>query len=148
MILETAHLHIKPGQTAAFEAAFSQARSILSASPGFIDLQLQRCIEDDHHYLLLVRSQTLEDHTVGFRQSEPYQRWKALLHHFYDAFPQVLHFAGAMNNLVTLDLPEDMLRAAGAMAMQRGISLSELVAEFVRLGLREGDLSAPIPQAA
>jgi heme-degrading monooxygenase HmoA len=94
VITEIAHLQIKPGQTAAFEAAFDQAKAIISASPGFIDLQLQRCIEDDHHYVLLVNWQTLEDHTVRFRQSEPYLRWKALLHHFYDPFPTVVHFEG------------------------------------------------------
>jgi heme-degrading monooxygenase HmoA len=60
VILDTAHLHIKPGQTLAFEAAFTQARAIDSASPGFVDLQLQRCLEDDRRYLLLVRWQTLE----------------------------------------------------------------------------------------
>ncbi len=92
MILEVAHLHIKPGQTAEFEAAVPQARAIISASPGFVDLQLQRCVEDHHQHLLLVRWQTLEDHTVGFRQSAPYLQWKALLHHFYDPFPTVLHF--------------------------------------------------------
>ncbi|PEL50642.1 antibiotic biosynthesis monooxygenase, partial [Bacillus toyonensis] len=43
-------------------------------------------------YLLLVQWETLEDHTVGFRQSEQYQKWKALLHHFYDPFPTVEHF--------------------------------------------------------
>ncbi len=92
MILEHAPLHIKPGQTAAFEVAFGKARQIITASPGFVDVQLQRCLEDDHMYLLLVRWHTLEDHTVGFRQSAAYLEWKALLHHFYEPFPTVLHF--------------------------------------------------------
>jgi heme-degrading monooxygenase HmoA len=43
-------------------------------------------------YLLLVRWETLEDHTVGFRGSSKYQEWKKLLHHFYDPFPTVEHF--------------------------------------------------------
>ena len=43
--------------------------------------------------LLLVRWRTLQDHTVGFRQSAPYQEWKKLLHHFYDPFPTVEHYA-------------------------------------------------------
>ena len=33
-----------------------------------------------------------EDHTVGFRGSADYQRWRELLHHFYDPFPVVEHF--------------------------------------------------------
>lgn len=52
-----------------------------------------RGVEQPSTYLLLVEWQTLEDHTVGFRQSAPYQQWRALLHHFYDPFPVVQHFA-------------------------------------------------------
>ena len=33
-----------------------------------------------------------EDHTIGFRQSPEYQRWRGMLHHFYDPFPTVEHF--------------------------------------------------------
>jgi heme-degrading monooxygenase HmoA len=42
---------------------------------------------------LLVWWDTLEAHTVGFRGSPEYQRWKALLHHFYQPFPSVEHYA-------------------------------------------------------
>jgi heme-degrading monooxygenase HmoA len=60
---------------------------------GYIAHQLQACIENQQRFLLLVWWQTLEDHTVGFRGSAEYQRWRALLHHFYDPFPTVDHFA-------------------------------------------------------
>ena len=91
MVLESALLHVKPGQEAAFEAAFGEARHIIGAMQGFISLTLSRCVEKPGDYLLLVPWQTLEDHTVGFRQSAEYQRWRALLHHFYDPMPEVLH---------------------------------------------------------
>ena len=96
MILEIAQLQIKPGETAAFEAAFAQAQKIISSMPGYISHELQRCIENDHHYMLLVRWQTLEDHTAGFRQSAQYQEWRKLLHHFYEPFPTVLHYIQMM----------------------------------------------------
>lgn len=92
MILEVATLDIVPGREAEFERAFAEARGIIAASAGFLGLELRRCQEVRHRYLLLVRWASLEDHTVGFRQSEPYQRWKALLHHFYDPFPTVHHY--------------------------------------------------------
>lgn len=95
MILEIAQLQVKPGETAGFEVAFSQAGSIICAMKGCLGHELQRCIEDDHHYMLLVRWQTLEDHTVSFRQSAEYQLWRELLHHFYDPFPTVLHYSVA-----------------------------------------------------
>jgi len=60
--------------------------------PGFVSLELQKCVEQPNRYALLVRWSKLEDHTVGFRQSAQYQRWRALLRHFYDPFPQVEHY--------------------------------------------------------
>ena len=92
MVLEVATLQIRPGQTQAFERAFGQAKALIASMPGYQGHELQRCVEDDHQYVLLVRWNTLEDHTVGFRQSAPYQEWRALLHHFYDPIPTVLHY--------------------------------------------------------
>jgi heme-degrading monooxygenase HmoA len=93
MILEIATLDVKANQTAAFESNFAQAQRIISASPGYIRHSLSRCLENPQRYVLLVEWQTLEAHTVGFRQSPAYLEWKALLHHFYDPFPTVEHFA-------------------------------------------------------
>ena len=92
MVLEIAQLQVKAGQTAKFEAAFAQAQAIIASMQGYCGHELQHCIENDHQYMLLVRWDTLEDHTVGFRQSEQYQAWRGLLHHFYDPFPTVLHY--------------------------------------------------------
>ena len=92
MILEVAVLDVRPGQEAGFEAAFRQASPIIAGMRGYVSHQLQRCLERPGRYLLLVNWETLEDHTVGFRQSAGYQEWKRLLHHFYDPFPTVQHY--------------------------------------------------------
>lgn len=92
MILEAAFLKVRAGQTEAFEKAFHDAQNILSAMPGYLAHELQRCIEERDKYLLLVKWRRLEDHTIGFRRSSQYQEWKHLLHHFYDPFPTVEHF--------------------------------------------------------
>ena len=92
MILEIATLDIRHGLRAEFEQAFRQAETIIRTMPGYISHELQHCLEREHRYVLLVRWQTLEHHTVGFRQSVPYQEWKRLLHHFYDPFPTVEHY--------------------------------------------------------
>lgn len=92
MILEVARLDVKPDQTAAFEAAFGEAAPIIASMRGYLGHELQRCIETSNRYILLVRWERLEDHTVGFRQSPEYQEWKRLLHHFYDPFPDVEHY--------------------------------------------------------
>ena len=92
MILEVAPLQIRPGQSMAFEAAFAKAQAIISSTPGYISHELQRCLERPDHYVLLVRWESLAAHELGFRKSPQYQEWKALLHHFYDPFPTVLHY--------------------------------------------------------
>jgi heme-degrading monooxygenase HmoA len=61
---------------------------------GYINHEIQKCMEDKNKYILFVRWNTLEDHTVGFRESEEYQEWKKLLHHFYEPFPTVEHYKG------------------------------------------------------
>jgi heme-degrading monooxygenase HmoA len=98
MILEVAVLDVKPGMTAQFEAVFPMASKIIAGSPGYISHELQRCLENPNRYILRVRWQTLEDHTIGFRQSAEYQEWRSLLHHFYDPFPTVEHYVLAFPN--------------------------------------------------
>src|SRR4051794_26841867 len=92
MILEAAILNVRPGQERDFETAFREASPLIASIPGYLGHELQRCLEAPSKYLLLVRWQTLADHTVGFRTSPQYQDWKRLLHHFYDPFPTVEHF--------------------------------------------------------
>lgn len=92
MILEVAILDVKPGLITDFEAAFNTASTLLCAMPGHLSHELQCCIETKNRYILLVRWQTLEDHTIGFRQSPQYEEWRSLLHHFYDPFPIVEHY--------------------------------------------------------
>lgn len=92
MILEIAPLRVRAGQSADFEAAFEKAQTIIASMPGYESHELQRCIERENEYMLLVRWRTLEDHEIGFRKSPQYQEWKALLHHFYEPFPTVYHY--------------------------------------------------------
>ncbi|MBK6873393.1 MAG: antibiotic biosynthesis monooxygenase [Kineosporiaceae bacterium] len=93
MILEQAILPIRPGREADFEAAIRQARPLVADMPGFMDIRVLRGIESPSHYLLLVEWDSVEAHEVGFRQSPNYQQWRELLHHFYDPFPTVEHYA-------------------------------------------------------
>ena len=92
MVLEVAILKVRSGQSDAFEAAFLEAQPIISSSQGYQRHELRRCVEAADQYLLLVWWDSLESHTKGFRQSPEYQRWRELLHHFYDPFPTVEHY--------------------------------------------------------
>lgn len=92
MILEVAILNLKAGREAGFEAAFAEAKKIISAAKGFRSLELRRCVETPHRYLLHVQWETLENHTVDFRQSEAFVEWRKLLVPFYEAMPAVEHY--------------------------------------------------------
>lgn len=101
MILEVAILDIKPGMEPDFESSFARAQKIISGMPGYISHELQHCLEKSNRYILLVNWETLEHHTVGFRESPQYQEWRSLLHHFYDPFPVVQHFSPVFNNVAS-----------------------------------------------
>lgn len=93
MILEHAILPVRPGAEEEFERTFASARTLISRQPGFQSLSLSRSIESPNLYLLLVEWNSVEAHTEGFRASPEYEEWKQLLHHFYEPFPVVEHFA-------------------------------------------------------
>ena len=90
--LELAILNVQVGREQEFELAFEQAQKIIARQQGYISHRLARCVEHPNRYVLLVEWQSLKDHTEGFRQSSEYQQWRGLLHHFYQPFPEVLHF--------------------------------------------------------
>jgi len=98
MILEVAILDVRVGEEKAFELAFKEAQEIISGMHGYISHQLQNCIEKPSRYILLVNWQTIEDHTIGFRESDQYAAWRTLLHHFYDPFRQVEHYKGVFDS--------------------------------------------------
>ncbi|NKI30499.1 antibiotic biosynthesis monooxygenase family protein [Croceivirga thetidis] len=93
MVLEVAILNIENGENLKFEQSFRQASSIIESMKGYINHELKKCIEKENQYILLVNWETLGDHEVGFRNSPKYQEWKKLLHHFYEPFPEVLHYS-------------------------------------------------------
>ena len=64
----------------------------LGQTPSIADLEVRPCLEAPDRYLLLVRWETLEAHTEGFRGSDRYQEWRSKLHGFYDPFPTVDHY--------------------------------------------------------
>ena len=92
MILEVAILNVRDGQCDAFEIAFREVSAIIASAPGYVSHELRRCVENSSRYILLIHWRRIEDHMVGFRHSAEYQRWRALLHHFYDPFPTVEHY--------------------------------------------------------
>ncbi len=92
MVLEHALITIRAGTAADFEAALMRARPIIAAAQGFLSLELHRGVESPDQYLLLVEWETLDDHVVGFRESEAFAEWRTLIGPHFAVPPVVDHF--------------------------------------------------------
>ena len=93
MILEIADIRIQPGQQAEFQKAIEQGlNTIASQAKGFRGAKVNHGIENPERYVLQIFWDTLEDHTVGFRESELFTQWRAIVGPFFAAPPQVEHF--------------------------------------------------------
>jgi heme-degrading monooxygenase HmoA len=92
MILELATIEIKQGENEGFEAALENAKLVIAQSNGFISIESQKCIEQANRYILLIQWETLEDHTIGFRESSLFTEWRALIGPFFESPPHVLHY--------------------------------------------------------
>ena len=93
MILEHADIRIDPANASAFEEAIERAaRTVISHAKGFQGCKVKRSIESPGRYLLTIHWDTLEDHTVGFRESSAFAEWRAIVGPFFAAPPVVEHF--------------------------------------------------------
>ena len=93
MILELADIRIAPGKNAEFEAAIQRgAETVIANARGFRGFKVNRCVESPERYVLMIYWETLEDHTVGFRQGALFGQWRAIVGPFFLNPPQVEHF--------------------------------------------------------
>ncbi|MBC7435783.1 MAG: antibiotic biosynthesis monooxygenase [Bdellovibrionales bacterium] len=93
MILELADIRIKPGQQAAFEEAIQLGLTTVAVhARGFKGFSVNKSIESPERFVLQIYWDTLEDHTVGFRESPLFAQWRAIVGPFFAAPPVVEHF--------------------------------------------------------
>lgn len=94
MILEIAHIRIAPGQQAAFEEAIQRAvATVISTAKGFKGYKINRGIESPELYVLMVFWETLENHTIDFREGPLFPQWRAIIGPFFASPPHVEHFS-------------------------------------------------------
>ena len=93
MILELADIRIHPGQQAAFDEAIQRGiREVISKAKGFQGFKVNKGIESPERYILQIFWDTLENHTVDFRQSPAFADWRAIVGPFFAGAPTVEHF--------------------------------------------------------
>ena len=91
MIREMAHITVKPGAQADFEAGVTKALPLFQRARGCKRVELHHIIEQPEQYVLMVYWETLDDHMVHFRQSEDFQSWRGLVGHTFAQAPNVVH---------------------------------------------------------
>src|SRR6266498_6108873 len=96
MVLELAQIDIKPGLEAEFEAGVKQAAPLFKRARGCKGMDLHRSVEKPQRYRLLVKWDTVENHTVEFRGSEDFQQWRKLVGHCFASPPEVEHIRQAV----------------------------------------------------
>ena len=93
MILELADIRIQPGRQAEFDEAIRRGvETVVARSPGFIGYAVQKGIDSPDRYLLMIRWQSLEAHTVDFRGGPLFAQWRDIVGPFFAAPPAVEHF--------------------------------------------------------
>ena len=93
MILEIADIRIQPGRQADFDAAIERGlRTVISQAKGFAGFKVNKGIESPERYLLMIWWETLENHTVDFRESPAFLEWRGIVGPFFAQPPQVEHF--------------------------------------------------------
>ena len=93
MILEIVDIRIPPGKAKEFDAAIKLGvESVVSKAKGFRGYKVNRGIESPQRYILMIYWDTLENHTLDFRQGPLFPQWRAIVGPFFAAPPSVEHF--------------------------------------------------------
>jgi len=93
VILEIADIRIAPGRSADFEAAIQHGlATVIGRAQGFRGAKVNRGIESRERYVLQIFWDTLEDHTVTFRQGALFTEWRAIVGPYFAVPPVVEHF--------------------------------------------------------
>ncbi|MBR7794020.1 antibiotic biosynthesis monooxygenase [Undibacterium sp. FT147W] len=94
MILELADIRIHPGQQEQFDAAIQRGLAeVISQAKGFSGFKVNKGIESPERYILMIFWETLENHTVDFRESPAFLQWRSIVGPFFAAPPTVEHFS-------------------------------------------------------
>lgn len=93
MILELADIRIHAGQQVAFDLAIARGlNEVISTAIGFRGYKINKGIESPERYVLMIFWDTLENHTVDFRESPAFLQWRAIVGPFFASPPVVEHF--------------------------------------------------------
>lgn len=93
MIVEVAELTVSAEVRHAFSEAIARAAdTVLAQADGYRGHRILSCRESPGRFILIVEWDSLEAHTVGFRQSPAFTEWREIIGPFFLRPPHVEHF--------------------------------------------------------
>ena len=93
MIRELAFIDVRAGEEAEFETAVALAVStVLAKADGYLGFELRSSLDHSQRYSFEIQWETLEDHTVGFRESELFPQWRAIIGKYFANPPVIEHW--------------------------------------------------------
>lgn len=95
MIYEIALLPVHKEHIERFRRAFAEVAPLLGRAKGYGGHMLAQGIETPELFNLVVRWQSLEDHTPGFEASEDHRVFMTGLEEYFSEEPRVYHIEGA-----------------------------------------------------
>jgi heme-degrading monooxygenase HmoA len=91
-VLETALIHVNPGKEEAFLTALEEAKKVLAQAKGWRGITVRRGVERSSTFMLAIEWETLERHTVDFREGPLFQEWRSIIGPFFATAPDVEHW--------------------------------------------------------
>jgi len=91
MIYEIALLPVHKEHIEQFRRVFTKVAPLLSRAKGYGGHMLAQGVETPNIFNLIVRWQTLEDHTPRFEESEDHREFMMELQEYFSAEPTVYH---------------------------------------------------------
>lgn len=95
MVYEIAVLPVHKERIETFRRAFAEVAPLLTRAKGYGGHMLAQGIETPEQFNLIVRWQSLEDHSPGFEASEDYRLFMMGLEEYFSEEPKVYHVEGA-----------------------------------------------------
>ena len=91
MVTEIADFRVLADRQEEFADAVREGLRFVSDTPGFRSARLSRSVETPARFVLLIEWDSIEAHTVGFRESENFGRWRPVVGPVFVGAPTVEH---------------------------------------------------------
>ncbi len=92
MILETAFIHVLEGKEYEFLLALEEAKKVLVQAKGWKSISVRQGIERPSTFMLQIEWETLENHTIDFREGPLFPKWREIIGPFFAKAPDVEHW--------------------------------------------------------